>query len=214
MAAQGLRYQYPGSSFALSVPSFHVAPGERVAVTGTSGCGKTTLLRLMMGLLEPDAGEITVHGERLNSLTDTQKRALRIQSIGSIAQELDLLDYLTVEENILLPFMVTRALALNLAAHQEATRLATALGIGEKLSRRPRQLSQGERQRVAIARALVTKPPMLVADEPTGNLDGHTARQVLDLVGDLIADRGTTFVMVTHDLNLLDFFDRRFDLAS
>jgi|MDTC01.2.fsa_nt_gb ABC-type lipoprotein export system ATPase subunit len=214
MTARELRYRYPGSSFTLQVPSFQVDPGERLAITGSSGCGKTTLLRLMIGLLEPDAGDIMVHGVRLDTLNDAQKRALRIQSVGSIAQELDLLDYLTVEENVLLPYMVTRSLTLNQTARAEAIRLSKALGIGDKLARRPGQLSQGERQRVAIARALVTKPPLLVADEPTGNLDGRTARQVLDLVGDLIADCGTTFVMVTHDLNLLDFFDRRFDLSS
>ena len=214
MTARELRYRYPGSSFTLQVPSFQVDPGERLAITGSSGCGKTTLLRLMIGLLEPDAGDIMVHGVRLDTLNDAQKRALRIQSVGSIAQELDLLDYLTVEENVLLPYMVTRSLTLNQTARAEAIRLSKALGIGDKLARRPGQLSQGERQRVAIARALVTKPPLLVADEPTGNLDGWTARQVLDLVGDLIADCGTTFVMVTHDLNLLDFFDRRFDLSS
>ena len=161
MRAQDLRYQYPGSSFALEVADFRVDPGERGAITGTSGCGKTTLLRLMMGLLEPDAGEITVHGERLNTLTDSQKRALRIQSIGSIAQELDLLDYLSVEENVLMPFMVTRSLKLDDAARKEAARLTQALGIGEKRSRRPRQLSQGERQRVAICRAVVTEPRVI-----------------------------------------------------
>ena len=214
MTARELRYRYPGSSFTLQVPSFQVDPGERLAITGSSGCGKTTLLRLMIGLLEPDAGDIMVHGVRLDTLNDAQKRALRIQSVGSIAQELDLLDYLTVEENVLLPYMVTRSLTLNQTARAEAIRLSKALGIGDKLARRPGQLSQGERQRVAIALSLVTKPPLLVADEPTGNLDGRTARQVLDLVGDLIADCGTTFVMVTHDLNLLDFFDRRFDLSS
>ncbi len=214
MTARELRYRYPGSSFTLHVPSFRVDPGERLAITGSSGCGKTTLLRLMIGLLEPDAGDIMVHGVRLDTLNDAQKRALRIQSVGSIAQELDLLDYLTVEENVLLPYMVTRSLTLNQTARAEAIRLSKALGIGDKLARRPGKLSQGERQRVAIARALVTKPPLLVADEPTGNLDGRTARQVLDLVGDLITDCGTTFVMVTHDLDLLDFFDRRFDLSS
>ncbi|MFT4638624.1 MAG: putative ABC transport system ATP-binding protein [Verrucomicrobiales bacterium] len=209
-----LRYQYPSSTFSLDIPVFTAALGERVAITGPSGCGKTTLLRLTTGLIQPHAGTIAILGQDLSTLNEAEKRALRITRIGSIPQELDLLDYLSVKENMLLPFYINHTLSLTEEADQEREKLATALGLEDKASRFPHQLSQGERQRVAIARALITRPEILVADEPTGNLDGNTACQVLELIGKLIKERQTTFLMVTHDLSLLDFFDRRFDLEE
>ncbi len=212
--AQSIRYRYPGSAFAIQVPSFQAAAGERVAITGPSGCGKTTLLRVITGLLTPESGTVRVRGADLSGLSESEKRRLRVRSIGSIAQELDLLEHLCVEENILLPFFVSRAIKLTRNERRELKRLAEALGLADKLKRFPHELSQGERQRVAIARALITRPEILAADEPTGNLDGGTARQVLQLIGDLIQERGTTLIMVTHDLTLLDFFDRRFELGE
>ena len=214
IAVSGLVYRYPNSSFELKLTDFEVERGERVALTGPSGCGKTTLLRLVMGILAPDTGRISMAGKIVGELDETEKRSLRITRVGSIPQELDLLDYLSVEENMLLPYFINNALALTEEVRQERERLAEALGLANKSSRFPHQLSQGERQRVAIARALITQPEILIADEPTGNLDGVTARQVLDLVGELIHARETTFLMVTHDLTLLDFFDRRFDLGK
>ena len=115
---------------------------------------------------------------------------------------------------MLLPYFINKALALTQEVREECGRLAEALGLADKSARFPHQLSQGERQRVAIARALITQPEILIADEPTGNLDGETARQVLEQVGELIQERETTFLMVTHDLTLLDFFDWRFDLGT
>ncbi|NCF85061.1 MAG: ATP-binding cassette domain-containing protein, partial [Verrucomicrobiaceae bacterium] len=161
-----------------------------------------------------ESGEICLGGRTVGELDEAEKRSLRITRVGAIPQELDLLDYLSVEENMLLPYFINNALALTQSVRKECERLADALGLANKSSRFPHQLSQGERQRVAIARALITQPEILIADEPTGNLDGVTARQVLDLVGELIRARETTFLMVTHDLTLLDFFDRRFDLGK
>ncbi len=209
-----LRYTYPGSSFTLEIERFIAHPGERLAITGPSGCGKTTLLRLATGLLRPLSGSVRVGGEELDTFNDAALRALRIKRFGSIPQELDLLDYLSTEDNIFLPFHINPALPLSPEFHKEGARLTEALGLAHKGTRYPHQLSQGERQRVAIARSLITRPEILVADEPTGNLDGQTARQVLDLIGQLIDQRQTTFLMVTHDLSLLDFFDRRVDLAN
>lgn len=209
-----LRYRYPNSGFTLAVDQFEAQIGERVAITGPSGCGKTTLLRLATGLLQPIEGTVEVAGHPLHSLHDAELRALRIKRIGSIPQELDLLDYLSAEENIFLPFYINRALTLSEESRQEGARLTRALGLEEKIARYPHELSQGERQRVAIARSLITRPEILIADEPTGNLDGDTARQVLDLIGELIETRHTTFLMVTHDLGLLDFFDRQFTMGA
>ncbi len=209
-----VHYQYPSSSFVFQLPSFTAQPGERVAITGPSGCGKTTLLRLITGLLQPQKGRVFLGGEEISVLPEKAKRALRIARVGSIPQELDLLDYLCVEDNMLLPFSINRALRLTSAAREEQRQLTDALGLQGKHARFPHQLSQGERQRVAIGRALITRPEILVADEPTGNLDGNTARQVLELLGKLIEERGTTLLMVTHDLSLLDFFDRQFDLTE
>ncbi|NCF92597.1 MAG: ATP-binding cassette domain-containing protein [Verrucomicrobiaceae bacterium] len=214
IAVSGLIYRYPNSPFELSLSDFKVKRGERVALTGPSGCGKTTLLRLITGLLAAESGEICLGGRTVGELDEAEKRSLRITRVGAIPQELDLLDYLSVEENMLLPYFINNALALTQSVRKECERLADALGLANKSSRFPHQLSQGERQRVAIARALITQPEILIADEPTGNLDGVTARQVLDLVGELIRARETTFLMVTHDLTLLDFFDRRFDLGK
>ena len=214
IGVQDLRYSYPSSGFALSIDAFSVRAGERVAITGPSGCGKTTFLRLTMGLLQPDWGTISVQGNDLGSLTDAERRALRVKRIGSIPQELDLLDYLSVEENMFLPFYINPALPSTSESRGEGERLAAALGLRDKGKRFPHQLSQGERQRVAIARALITRPEILVADEPTGNLDGEAARDVLGLIGELMGQGQTTFLMVTHDLNLLEFFDRRFQLGE
>ena len=214
IAVSGLVYRYPDSPFELSLNEFKVQRGERVALTGPSGCGKTTLLRLVTGLLKAEAGEICLGGHKVGKLDEAEKRSLRITRVGSIPQELDLLDYLSVEENMLLPYFINKALALTQEVREECGRLAEALGLADKSARFPNQLSQGERQRVAIARALITQPEILIADEPTGNLDGETARQVLEQVGELIQERETTFLMVTHDLTLLDFFDWRFDLGT
>ncbi len=209
-----LRYAYPSSPFRLQVDHFSAHRGERIAITGRSGCGKTTLLRLATGLLQPGSGSVEIDGAQLGALNDRQRRALRIKRIGSIPQELDLLEYLSVAENIFLPYYINRALSLTKQAREEGGRLLSALGLEEKVDRFPHQLSQGERQRVAIARSLITRPEILVADEPTGNLDGNTARQVLELIDELITERGTTFLMVTHDLTLLECFDRQFEMEN
>lgn len=213
ISVRGLTFRYPESAVSFTFGDLSVGEGERLAVTGRSGCGKTTLLRLLTGLLKPTSGRVDVLDQPVHALSETERRRFRVTTIGSIPQELDLLDYLPIDENILLPYLINRTASSQWRqARHECERLASRLGLREKLSRHPHQLSQGERQRVAIARALITKPPILVADEPTGNLDGETARQVLDLVADLLAERTTTFLMVTHDLSLLDFFERRLTL--
>ncbi len=185
------------SGFQLAINQLHIAPGEKVAIVGKSGSGKSTLLKLIAGVLQPDAGSIALHGQRLNKLSTAQLRRLRATQIGFVFQELELLEYLTVAENILLPH--TLGLAAVSDARREMQRLATSVGIAERLQQRPAELSQGERQRVALCRALITRPALLLADEPTGNLDADSARQAMQLMLQQVEHTQSTLLVVTHD---------------
>jgi putative ABC transport system ATP-binding protein len=214
LEARDLAFRYREGDFALHVPSLDVERGERVAFVGPSGSGKTTLLHLLLGILVPDAGRVVLEGEEVTALPDAGRRRLRITRVGIIFQELELLDHLTVRENVLLPFYVSRALTLGEEAEASLRDLAASLGLERMLERSPRRLSQGERQRVAICRALVTGPRVVVADEPTGNLDPRAKESMLDLVFREVDRRGATFLMVTHDHGLLGRFDRVVDVAD
>ena len=209
-----LSFRYPDGPFRLDVGSLHVAEGERLAVIGPSGSGKTTLLRLVSGIDTPDAGNVTTNGVDLGRLPDAARRRFRLRSVGLVFQEFELLEYLSVLDNVLLPYHLDSALEGREAARDRATELAARVGLDDKLSRRPTGLSQGERQRVAVCRALVTRPPLLLADEPTGNLDPTTGRRVLDEFVDFATEEGATLVVVTHDHALLERFDRVVDLAE
>ena len=211
---RGVRFAYGGGDFALRVDELRVEPGERVAVVGQSGCGKTTLLSLLAGILTPDSGTVRVLGTEVSALPDHSRREFRIRRIGLIFQEFELIEHLRVRENVLLPYLINPVLTLDEAATSNAEDTATALGIGAYLARRPKALSQGERQRVAICRALVTDPELILADEPTGNLDPRTTATILDVILSQAARRGATFLMVTHDHGLLDRFDRVVDLGG
>ena len=169
----------PDGAFRLRIPRMDVEAGSEVALVGGSGCGKTTLAHLMAGIAQPDSGSIRVDGEELVGKSDRDLRNFRISRIGFIFQEFELLDYLKAEENILLPFLVNGSLTLGKAERHRARELAESVGLKGKLRRRPGRLSQGERQRVAICRALVTRPQLIIADEPTGNLDPQTSDEVM-----------------------------------
>jgi len=199
---------YPQSEFRLQVAVVKIAQGEQVALVGPSGSGKTTLLHLAAGILTPDAGQIQVADEEITKLTPSARRSFRIRTIGLVLQEFELLEYLPVRENMLLPFRITSALKINREVRQSAEQLATAVGIRETLDRYPHRLSQGERQRVAVGRALITQPQVLLADEPTGNLDPAASRKTIDLLLEQAAERKATVLMVTHDHSLLDRFER------
>ncbi len=208
-----LRFAYPGG-FGLSVPSLTIAHGERLALVGPSGSGKTTLVYLMTGILSPAAGSISLGGEAVTGRSDGDLRNLRISKVGFIFQEFELLEYLNVRENILLPYLMNHSLKLGAEVRARAETLAGDVGLGDKLARRPGELSHGERQRVAICRALVTQPSVIVADEPTGNLDRATADSILDLILEQVESHDATLVAVTHDPTLLDRFDRVVDLSD
>ena len=200
--------------FRLDVPHLAIAAGEHVAVAGPSGTGKSTLLNLIAGILVPGSGTVTVDGRNIAALPDAKRRAFRLHSIGFVFQNFALIDYLTVEDNILTPARIHPALPLTPALRARARDLAAAVGMADKLARFPSRLSQGEQQRVAIARALLTRPRIILADEATGNLDPANKGLILDLLFAQARDVGATVVAVTHDHDLLPRFDRTIDFRS
>jgi putative ABC transport system ATP-binding protein len=165
-----LKFSYPEGGFHLDIDALAIQRGETAAVIGASGTGKTTLLNLISGVAVPHTGSITTNGIKVSALDDRARRDFRIQHIGFIFQEFELLEYLSVLDNILLPYRISGALRLSAAVRQRAAELAEMVGLADKLGRNVLHLSQGERQRVAIARALVPDPALILADEPTGNL--------------------------------------------
>jgi putative ABC transport system ATP-binding protein len=178
--------------------SFEVAAGEAVAVVGVSGSGKSTLLGLLAGLDVPSSGQVLIEGQDLYALDEDGRADLRGRMVGFVFQSFQLLPAMTALENVMLPL----ELAGNLAARDAASAMLDRVGLRGRLHHYPKQLSGGEQQRVAIARAFVTRPALLLADEPTGNLDATTGAQVIDLMFELNRERGTTLLLVTHDESL------------
>lgn len=183
--------------------SISIAPGEFVAIIGQSGSGKSTLLHVLGTLDSPDAGEVRFAGKRIDNLSTRKRDSLRNQNFGMIFQFYHLLPELTTLENVLAPMMISQGiLAYRLRRgklHNEARELLDRVGLSHRLKHKPRELSGGEMQRAAIARALVTNPHVLLADEPTGNLDRKTGDEIMALLGSLNESQGLSIVMVTHD---------------
>ncbi|KAA3605566.1 MAG: ATP-binding cassette domain-containing protein [Planctomycetota bacterium] len=188
--------------------------GEKVALVGPSGCGKTTLLHLIAGILPLQSGKLEVLGKALEQQEDAARRAFRIRRLGLVFQEFELLDYLTVWENLILPYRLHPDLRWHQEASNRAKALAESLGLSTLLHRFPRRLSQGERQRVAVGRALVTQPGLVLGDEPTGNLDPDNARRSLELLFQQCEAIQASLLVVTHDHSLLPRFDRTLELPA
>jgi ABC-type lipoprotein export system ATPase subunit len=193
--------------------SLNVEQGEFIIITGRSGSGKTTLLNLAAGLVRPTFGEVRLGDVNLWSLSDREQSLLRNQKIGFVFQFPSLLPSLTVLENVVLP-TIFGTNHQGQDSYERAAQLLDMVGLSDKLSAYPRQLSAGQQQRVVIARALISQPQVLLADEPTSNLDEQTEREIMDLFRDIHARTGVTIVLVTHTSQLVAYGTRAIEMAS
>lgn len=197
---------------ALDGVTFSVSAGDFLAIAGPSGSGKTTLLNLVGGLDVPSSGEIRIDGERLDLLADAKRADLRAHKIGFVFQTFNLIPVLTAYENVEYPLLLRKD-----HERERRNRVEAALaqvGLSDRMRHRPSELSGGQQQRVAIARALVADPAVILADEPTANLDGHTSHEIIDLMRKINADRKTTFLFSTHDPRIVKIADRVLDIVD
>ncbi len=186
--------------------------GERVALLGESGVGKSTLLNLVAGLERPDSGEIRIAGRPIHALPEDEAARVRAREIGFVFQAFHLLPHLKLWQNVAVPLLLNGVDAAR--ARPMAESMLARVGLGDRAASLPRELSGGEQQRVALARAFVSRPPILLADEPTGSLDARTGTAVIDLMFELNKERGSTLVLVTHDPQIAALCGRRIELAA
>jgi lipoprotein-releasing system ATP-binding protein len=221
LAAENLSKTYRRHADAVKVLSnlsFAVEAGEFVSIVGASGSGKSTLLHLLGTLDQPDTGTITLDGKRIDNLPGKERDKLRNETFGFVFQFYHLLPELTALDNVLMPAYIRHSAAGWWSHRREwryrAEELMNRVGLGHRLNHKPREMSGGEMQRAAVARALLTRPRLLLADEPTGNLDAHTGGEIVNLLRDLNRDDGVTIVMVTHNLELAAGTDRVVRMAD
>lgn len=208
-----VRFSFPGG-FSLRVPQLRVGRGEALALIGPSGSGKTTLLNLVAGILRPTTGSVIFCGDDLAAFDDQSMRRLRLTRFGLVFQEFELLEYLRVIDNVLLPFRLADSLSMSAEVQKTAGNLLQKIGLAGKVAAFPRELSQGERQRVALCRALVTRPELILADEPTGNLDPGNKGLAMDFLFDYVRANNASLITVTHDHQLIERFDQVVDFQK
>lgn len=209
-----LHFSYPDENFSLDISELSINQGESVAIIGPSGSGKTTLLNLICGVSRPQSGDIQINGRSLHAQSEKEVRQYRLSHIGMVFQSFELLEYLNVFDNILLPYRLDNTIEIETKTVTRAKEIAATFGIEDKLKRYPSQLSQGEKQRVAIMRALITGASLIVADEPTGNLDPENTDLVADQLLEFVKKEGATLVTVTHDHDFAKRFDRIIDFTE
>jgi lipoprotein-releasing system ATP-binding protein len=215
LQAQGVVRRFQQGTIQLEVLSaveLTLQPAERVAVIGASGSGKTTLLQILGGLDRPDSGQVLIDGRDIHALGERDRGLLRNHTMGFVYQFHHLLPEFSAIENVAMPLLVRRTPVAE--ARDRAAAMLARVGLQARLEHRPHQLSGGERQRAAVARALVTAPRLILADEPTGNLDGRNAEQVFALLLELNRELGTSLMVVTHDARLAARMDRVLELAE
>jgi putative ABC transport system ATP-binding protein len=208
---RGVSKEYPGGVHALRGVSVDIGAGDRVAVVGPSGSGKTTMLTVLGTLERPSAGAVEVAGRDVVAASDLELAGLRAHEIGFVFQGFHLQDTMTAVENVANGMLYTGAPARE--RREAARRALERVGLGHRLAHRPPQLSGGERQRVAIARAIAKRPVIILADEPTGNLDSTSGQEVIGLLHELAAD-GATLVLITHDRGIAEGFPRRLQMRD
>jgi len=206
------RYETEDRVVAIDSVDLEISRGERVAIMGPSGSGKSTLLNLISGLDEPTSGTVYFEDRPLSEMNDNELTLMRRKKIGLIFQTFNLLPTLTATENVSLPLRLDGM--RRRTANARAVELLTRVGLNERLTHRPDELSGGERQRIAIARSLVFNPPVLLADEPTGNLDSHTGADIVELLDQLHDEFQTTVVLVTHNSSAAEHCERRFTMLD
>lgn len=209
-----IAFAYDKAGFELKAEALSIAKGETVAVVGSSGSGKTTLLHLIAGILVPTRGKLMIDGRAVSGLSDKARRRLRLTEMGMVFQGIELIDYLSTRDNVLLPYRLNTSLTLSASVRQRADALLNRVGLVDKINRPASALSQGERQRVGICRALLAKPNIILADEPTASLDEGSTATAMDLLMQLVQEIDATLVMLTHDKALLTRFDRVIELKA
>lgn len=214
VAFENVGYRYPRNEASLTIGSFVADSGERLALIGPSGSGKTTTLKLLSGILSPETGSVSLGDFRISHAGSRRRRAFRLRHIGFVFQDFQLIDCLSVMDNILLPYRLSSELRLDQSVREWARVLAQEVGLGAKLDRLASRLSQGERQRCAICRAVVARPSVVLADEPTGALDQVNRSRVVGMILGMAKECGSTVLFVTHDLDTLKPFDRIWDFSG